>query len=211
MKLIGQYDSPFVRRVAVTLARYEFAFEHQPWSVFADAELLATLNPLGRVPVLVLDDGEVLIESGAILDHLDERVGEARAMLPSHGPRRRQGLRFCALATGLADKAVSLFVECRLPGTRPGWVNRCETQISRALEALEAERSRVTSAWSLGDALSHADIALACALRFTREAHPQLVYAARHPALLAHAERCEALPEFASHSLPVTIIMNRAS
>lgn len=211
MKLIGQYDSPFVRRVAIALARYELAFEHQPWSVFADAELLATQNPLGRVPVLVLDDGEVLIESGAILDHLDERVGEARAMLPSQGPRRRHALRFCALATGLADKAVSLFVECRLPGTRPGWVNRCETQISQVLQVLEAERARLTTTWYMGDALSHADIALGCALRFTREAHPQLVEPARYPALLAHAERCEALPEFTNHSLPVTIITKRAT
>lgn len=204
MQLYGQYDSPFVRRVAIALARYELPFEHVPWSVFADAARLATLNPLGRVPVLVLDDGEVLVESHAILDYLDERVGPARAMIPSRGEPRRRALRVCAHATGLADKAVSLFVECRLPGTRPVWVSRCETQIRQALEALEADRARVSSPWYLGDALSHPDVALACALRFNREAHPQL-FDERYPALADHAARCEALPEFQRHALPVTI------
>lgn len=205
MQLYGQYDSPFVRRVAIALARYELAFEHLPWAVFADAARLATLNPLGRVPVLVLDDGEVLVESSAILDYLDERVGEARAMLPRSGERRRRGLRVCALATGLADKAVSLLIECRLPGTRRVWVERCEGQIRQALAALESERGRVATPFFLGDTLGHADVALACALRFTREAHPQLFDPQRYPALADHAGRCEALPEFQAHALPVTI------
>ena len=70
MILVGQYDSPFVRRVAVSLHLLGFGYEHRPWSVFSDADRVATVNPLCRVPVLLLDDGEVLIESGAILDHL---------------------------------------------------------------------------------------------------------------------------------------------
>ena len=67
MILIGQYDSPFVRRVAVALRLYRLGYEHRPWSTFGDAERLAAINPLRRVPVLLLDDGEALIESGAIL------------------------------------------------------------------------------------------------------------------------------------------------
>ncbi|MDU7520711.1 MAG: glutathione S-transferase N-terminal domain-containing protein [Roseomonas mucosa] len=74
MILIGQYDSPFVRRVAVALRLYRLGYEHQPWSTFGDAERLAAINPLRRVPVLLLDDGEALIESGAILDHLEAVV-----------------------------------------------------------------------------------------------------------------------------------------
>ena len=86
MILIGQYDSPFVRRVGVALTLYGMAFEHRPWSVWADAEALGRFNPLRRVPTLVLAGGEVLIESGAILDALDEMVGPQRAMLPRSGP-----------------------------------------------------------------------------------------------------------------------------
>ncbi len=68
MILIGQYDSPFVRRVAIAMRLYGLAYEHRTWSTFGDAEKLAAFNPLRRVPTLVLDDGEVLIESFAILD-----------------------------------------------------------------------------------------------------------------------------------------------
>ena len=71
MILIGQYDSPFVRRVAVALQIYGIVYDHVPWSTFGDGDQVARHNPLKRVPALVLDDGEVLIESGAILDYLD--------------------------------------------------------------------------------------------------------------------------------------------
>ena len=73
MILIGQYDSPFVRRVAIAMRLYGIAFEHKPWSTFGDADKIAPYNPLRRVPTLVLDDGEALIESAMILDHLDDR------------------------------------------------------------------------------------------------------------------------------------------
>src|SRR5689334_23326002 len=100
MILIGQYDSPFVRRVAIALRRHRLEFEHRPWSVWGDAERIARYNPLRRVPVLVLDDGVALVESAAILDSLDDLAG-ARALLPRGGVERRDGLRICALATGL--------------------------------------------------------------------------------------------------------------
>ncbi len=81
--LIGQYDSPFVRRVAIALRLYGMPFEHRPWSVFGDADALAAYNPLKRVPTLVLDDGDVLIDSAIILDWLDEVAGPERALFPA--------------------------------------------------------------------------------------------------------------------------------
>jgi glutathione S-transferase len=57
MILIGQYGSPFVRRVGIALTLYEMPFEHRPWSVFRDAEKIRPYNPLTRVPTLVLADG----------------------------------------------------------------------------------------------------------------------------------------------------------
>src|ERR1043166_1405894 len=126
MILIGQFDSPFVRRVGSALRLYDLPFEHRPWSTFGDADKIAPLNPLRRVPTLVLDDGEVLIESTAILDHLDELVGPERAMLPERGKPRRQALKICGLATGLADKAVSLLYERLLhQATSQAWIDRC--------------------------------------------------------------------------------------
>ncbi|MCP1973298.1 glutathione S-transferase family protein [Bradyrhizobium elkanii] len=196
MFLIGQYDSPFVRRTAIALRLYGLPFEHKPWSTFGDAEKVAAYNPLRRVPTLVLDDGEALIESSAILDYLDELVGPERAMIARSGPERRKHLRITALATGLADKAVSLVYERVLRKEQLKlWVERCEAQIAGVLAVLEQERAAVPSPYWLGDRIGHADIAVACALRFTGEAHPHL-FDARYPGLKAHAARCEALPPF---------------
>jgi len=197
MILIGQYDSPFVRRVAIALRLYGLSFEHQPWSTFSEGDKIAPYNPLRRVPTLVLDDGEALIESTAILDYLDELVGPEKAMMAPRGPERRHALKIGALATGLGDKAVSLVYERVLrKDASKLWVERCEAQIGGVLEVMEAERTAIVTPYWFGERIGHADIAIACVLRFTTEAHPQLFDVARYPALAAHAARCEAMPEF---------------
>jgi glutathione S-transferase len=202
MILVGQYDSPFVRRVAVALNILGRSYEHRPWSAFGDSEGLATLNPLRRVPALLLDDGEVLIETAAILDHLDEAAGAARLIAPS-GPARRAMLRVCALAGGLCDKMVSLIYEQLLHEDVPvAWVERCTAQIEGTLAALEAARAATTTRFWFGATPGHPDIAVACALRFLAEAHPRLHAPARRPHLAAHAAACEAMPAFASAVQP---------
>jgi glutathione S-transferase len=203
MILIGQYDSPFVRRVGIALTLYGLKFEHRPWSTFGDAEKIRPYNPLGRVPTLVLDDGEVLIESHSILDYLDSLVPADRAMFPAAEPARRQALKIAALATGLADKAVSLFYEKRLHREASDvWVNRCRSQMLAALVALEADRSGRTAGYWFGNHIGHADIAVAAALRFLAEAHPGLISMAEFPSLAAHAARLEALPAFQKIAQP---------
>jgi glutathione S-transferase len=197
MILIGQYDSPFVRRVALALRFYGFDYEHRPSSVFGDADEIAAFNPLRRVPTFVDDDGEVLVESFAILDRLDDLVGPERALIPATGLERRHALKVCALATGLADKAVSLVYERVIHerGT-PMWVARCRAQIDGVLTALEADRAARPGPWWFGDRVGHADIAVGCVLRFVSEAHPEVYASGPWPALKAHAAACEALPEF---------------
>src|SRR6266852_5219367 len=188
MILIGQFDSPFVRRVAIALRLYELPFEHEPWSTFGDADKIAPYNPLRRVPTLVLYSGEVLIESTAILDYLDEWVGPGKAMIAARGPERRRTLKICALATGLGDEAVSLVYERVLRKDQSKvWVERCEAQIGAVLDVLETERAAIASPYWFGDHIGHADIAAACVLRFTGEAHPGLFNSVRYPALSAHA------------------------
>lgn len=197
MILIGQYDSPFVRRVGIALALYGLAFEHRPWSVFGDGEQVRAFNPLMRVPTLVLDDGEVLFDSFSMIDCLDDLVGEERALCPRTGPMRRHVLAVATLAMGAAEKAVSLFYELRLHKEISAvWAERCRTQILSTLAALERDRAARTSPYWFGDAIGHADIAAAVALRFIREAHPGLVAEADIPALAAHAAGLEALPVF---------------
>jgi len=202
MILIGQFDSPFVRRVGIALELYGMPYEHRPWSTWADADKLAVYNPLRRVPTLVLDDGECLIESSAILDALDEVEGEG-ALLPRQGPLRRQGLFVTALATGLADKAVSLFYERMLhPETSATWIDRCRAQIGGVLARLDALRGERKTRYWFGETLSHPDIAVACALRFLLESSPGAFELASYPALASHAAQCEALDVFRKISQP---------
>jgi glutathione S-transferase len=139
LSLVGQYDSPFVRRVAVSLTVLELPFERQPLSVFADAEALRAHNPLGRVPALLLEDGACLIDSWAILDHLDERVGPQRALLPAAGVARREALQTVVLATGICDKTVASVYERRREPSKIdlGWIGRYRDQIEAGLGELD--------------------------------------------------------------------------
>ena len=101
MILIGQYDSPFVRRVGIALRLYGLPFQHKPWSTFSDADKFRALSPLTRVPVLVLEKGDALTDSHAILDYLDGLVPPEKALFPRTEPARHQALKVAALATRL--------------------------------------------------------------------------------------------------------------
>jgi len=212
MILIGQFDSPFVRRVGIALHLYGLGYEHRPWSVWADADAIAPFNPLRRVPVLVLDDGEALIESGAILDALDDLVGPSRALTPTTVDARRSTRQVAALATGMADKAVVLLYEhvLRPEASRSAaWVTRCQSQIVATLGTLERAylgRPAAGPYWG-GEALGHADIAVACAVRFLREAHPDLAATLAGPTPLIDrlCATCEALPAFETISQPLKV------
>src|ERR1700722_7944394 len=202
MLLIGMYDSPYVRRVAVSLNVCGIAFEHGNWSVGADFEHIRQYNPLVRVPTLVLDDGEVLLESGMLLDYLDELIGPQRALLPRVGRERRTALKLMANACGAADKAREQVYEraFRPPERRhEPWLARCRTQMHGALSELERHASeRGEGRWLVGERLTQADISVVCAFTFLTEALGLSAQAAPYPGLRALSARCEALPEFES-------------
>ena len=205
MLLIGMFDSPFVRRVAISLKLCGIAFEHADWSIGADFERIRQYNPLVRVPTLVLDDGEVLLESQALLDYLDEMVGPQRALLPRVGRERRTALRLMATALGAADKAREQVYEraFRPPEKRhEPWLGRCRTQMHGALTELERHAAeRGVGRWLVGERMTQADITAVCAFTFLTEALALSAQTAPYPALRALTARCEALPEFASTRL----------
>jgi glutathione S-transferase len=191
--LVGQYDSPYVRRVAVSLRVLGFAYQHDTRSVFGDFDSMLTVNPLGRVPSLVLDDGEVLIDSGAILDWLDQRVGPSRALIPKSGGARTQALKRIALATGAIDKAGAAAYErvIRPSALRwPEWIARCRTQAEGAIAALAGED------WPVDAPIDQAQITAVCMVAYVRIADPDLMPPGRHSALEALSRRLEARPEF---------------
>jgi glutathione S-transferase len=204
MILVGQYDSPYVRRVAVTLGILGFAFEHDTRSVFGDFDSMRTVNPLGRIPSLILSDGTTLIDSAAILDWLDQAVGPARALLPPGGPSRQQALQRIALATGTIDKVMAAAYERLIrPATYrwPDWIARCRTQAEGGIATLAA------LSWPADTPLDQTWITTACMIRYVRLADPDLLPVGRYPALDALSQRCEALAPFqaswpADYALP---------
>ncbi|RFC66961.1 MULTISPECIES: glutathione S-transferase family protein [Mesorhizobium] len=197
MILIGQYDSPFVRRVGIALTLYGLEFEHWPWSTFGDADKLREYNPLTRVPTLVLDGGEVLIETSAIVDYIDGLVSAERRLFPVKEPARYRAMRVVGLASGLSDLAVRLFYE-QVLHKQPSdvLVERLLTQIRAGLAVLERECADLTSTYWFGENLGYPDIAVAACLRHIKEAHPGLADGSDYPTLNAFSEQLEKLPVF---------------
>ncbi len=195
MILIGQYDSPFTRRVGIALTLYGLPFEHRPWSIMSDADKIRPYNPLLRVPTLARDDGSVLVETLAILDFVDSLAAPGKALLPSDQPERSAVLRICGFASGLSDAAVSLFYELKLHAeTSAVLVERRRGQIRDTLAMLESE-APAEGFW-FGPRLSHADIAVAAAINHLAGSHPDLFSPEVTPRLAAFWQRAEELPEF---------------
>lgn len=195
------FDSPFVRRVAVSMNVLGMQFEHRNWSVGKDFELIRQFNPLGRVPTLVQPDGEALIESTAILDLLDECAGPERALTPRSGKDRREALQILAVATGAAEKGVTQMYETafRPPEKRHRpWVERCHTQMHAALVELNRLSQSRAGDWLVGNRMTQADITATCVYTFLVDALAIDRAAISYPGLAAIAGRCEALPEFCS-------------
>ncbi|WP_345781341.1 glutathione S-transferase family protein [Pseudoxanthomonas sp.] len=192
------FDSPFVRRVAISMTVLGVPFDHRNWSTGRDAEQIRAYNPLGRVPTLVLDSEDVLFESSAVLDYLDEAAGADKALLPASGAERRHALQLIALATGVGDKAVSMVYErvFRPEDKRHDpWLERCRVQVRQALAALEAHCAQRTGHdWLIGERMTQADITVACCCAFAAEAVPFDL--SPYPALQARVARYEALPVF---------------
>jgi glutathione S-transferase len=196
MILVGRYLSPFVRRVGVSLNQLGIAFERKGLSTATDKTAIEAVNPLGRVPALILDDGEVLVDSAAILDYLDELAGPAKALVPPKGLERRQVLKIVAIAQGTLEKAVGATYEMnRRPAEKvyQPWLDQLLAQTTGGLAALEAA---LTGAWFVGNRLTQADVTVACGYGFIGRVQPTVVPPGRYKRLEALAARSEAMPAF---------------
>lgn len=200
MLLIGMFDSPFVRRVAISMKLLDIPFEHGNWSVGRDFDRIRNYNPLGRVPTLVTDDGEKLMESGAILDYLDERVGPESALLPRSGPDRRRALNLMAMATGAAEKGVAqVYERVFRPENKwhQPWLDRCHAQMSGSLAAIDRYLGeRGVSQWLVGKRMTQADITAVCAFTFLNDTLRVAADPVMFQSLSVLAARCESLPPF---------------
>lgn len=171
--LFGRHASPFVRRVAVTMRLYGIGYRHVPLMPFgSDKAELAKFNPVARVPALQLADGEMLIDSAVILDHLDQVVGPGRALTPPSGAPRRRVLTLLAVALGANEKLVAALYERHF---RPRetwhapWLATCDGQVRDGFQWLEAQ---LDGPWFLGSQMSQADVTVAVFWLFARGKRP---------------------------------------
>jgi glutathione S-transferase len=203
MILIGMLDSPYVRRVAISMKLMGLPFEHQSVSVFRHMDRFRAINPAIKAPSFVCDDGTVLMDSTLILDYLEHCVAAGNGLMPSGGEPRKKALRRIGLALAANDKNVALVYERQ---QRPpekfheAWYERSLAQVHATLAELEAEVAGAQP-WFGGMRLDAADVAVAVAWRFSQFYNAKEVPESRYPALAAYSRRAEALQEFASTPL----------
>lgn len=199
MKLIGMLDSPYVRRVAISAKRLGIALEHESVSVFRHFEQFQQINPVVKAPTLVLDDGEVLMDSTLIIDYLEALAEPGRSLMPKGIEQRVRSLRLIGLALAACEKSVQLYYERNL---RPAeiqyepWVERVEGQLAAAYSALERELEK--HPLKTDGSIDQDGLTLAVAWSFTNLVVPDQVAGAQWPRIAAFTEYAEGLDAFVS-------------
>jgi len=172
------------------------AYEHLPYTAWSQLAAVREVNPVGRVPALILDSGESLFDSAAILDYLDQLVGPGRSLVPAGGLQRQRVLQVTACALGALEKVVAVLYERTMhppEKVHEPWVEHNEGQARSGLRWLDAI---LPSPWLVGDTLTQADITTVVMYDFTRIVNPGLIPDGRYPGLDALAAGCAAIPAF---------------
>src|SRR5579863_1798892 len=199
MQLIGMLDSPYVRRVAISLQLLGLPFEHRSLSVFRTFDQFRAINPVVKAPTLVCDDGTVLMDSSLILDYA-EALAAPRSLMPRGLAQRRTALRTIGLAQAACEKSVQLFYERNL---RPPekqhepWAARVLGQMHAAFAELEADLAK-RSPRPAGLRIDAAELSTAVAWYFTERTLPGTVKDAAYPRLRELSAWAEQLTEFVS-------------
>jgi glutathione S-transferase len=201
MQLIGMLDSPYVRRVAVSLQLLGLPFEHRSISVFRTFEQFHAINPVVKAPSLVCDDGEVLMDSTLILDYAEALAAPRKSLMPKGLPERQHALRLIGLALAACDKGVQMVYEREL---RPAekqhapWLDRVRGQLLAACSALEAEQQRRPQDAS-AQGINQAGVMMAIAWAMLQQKLPEVVRAADYPAWREFATQAERLDAFIAY------------
>ncbi len=182
MKLIGSLTSPFVRKVRVVAAEkfidYDFVVD-SPWE---EETQVPAFNPLGKVPVWVLDDGKTLFDSRVIVEYLDG-VSPAGHVMPKEPRPRIAVKRWEALADGVSDAAALVFMEKKRPSAQqsPDWIRRQMGKVKAGLQLMSEELGQ--QSWCTGEFFTLADIAVGCTLGYLEFRFPELDWRRAHPNL----------------------------
>jgi glutathione S-transferase len=197
MQLIGMLDSPYVRRVAISLQVLGIPFRHRSVSVFRTFDEFRDINPVVKAPSLVCDDGTVLMDSTLILEYAQLLAGPGKSLMPAGVAEKQRALRMIGLALAACEKSVQIIYERNL---RPAekqhepWISRVTGQLLAAYQALEQELQAALG--RNGGAIDQAGITTAVAWHFTQATLPEVVASSRFPALARFSAAAEQLPEF---------------
>ena len=197
MKLIGMLDSPYVRRVAISLKLLGLPFEHEALSVFRTFEAFRRINPAVKAPTLVCDDGEVLMDSTLILEYA-EALARPRTLMPSDPKALQHELRLIGLALAATEKSVQIYYErdLRPPEKQHApWLERITGQLGAAYGALEQEISRHPLAVDAAR-MRQSGVTTAVAWCFTQGTIPGVLSPEDYPNLAVHSAAAERLPAF---------------
>lgn len=197
MQLIGMLDSPYVRRVAISLKLLEIEFEHRAISVFSGFDRFKAINPVVKAPTLVLADGQILMDSSLILEYAAGIAPSGRALLPNQGAARLNALQLNGLALVACEKTVQIVYEQQL---RPQekqhqpWLDRVQGQLQAAYAELEKQLPQSAVSPFMGSA----EVSVAVAWGFTQLMLPGQISDQQHPTLAAFAAQAEQHPAFIS-------------
>ena len=196
MKLIASYTSPYARKVRIALAEKKIEYDFVEESPWAEQTTVPTYNPLGKVPVLVLDDGTTLFDSRVIVEYLDT-VSPVSRLIPEPNRQRIVVKRWEALADGICDAAVAVVLESRRSARQQNkdWLDRQLRKVDLGLKELGNELGE--KVWCNGEAYSLADIATGCALAYLDLRHAAIDWRAAYPNLVKLAEKLAKRPSFA--------------
>lgn len=173
MKLVGSLTSPFVRKVRIVLSEKRIVYDFDvdiPWE--SDTRV-AEHNPLGKVPILIMDDGTTLYDSRVIVDYLDSANPVSRLM-PEFNRERSMVKRWEALADGISDAATTIFLERKRPESLQSteWISRQQKKAMLGLEV--AARDLGDKKWCEGNVYTLADISLGCTLGYLSFRFPEM-------------------------------------
>lgn len=195
MKLVTSLTSPYGRKARVVLLEKKIPFRLQVENPWLPDSVVPTLNPLGKVPVLVLEDGVSVFDSRVIVEYLDH-VSPVAHLIPAE-PKSRMVVRGVeALADGVIDAAVAVYLERkRAPEQQSGdWLQLQEKTLFRGLEALSEALGE--KPWYLGNSMTLADIACGCMLGYLDLRFPEIAWRTAHPNLLRMADKLAARASF---------------
>lgn len=201
MKLLYSLTSPYARKVRIVAAEKRIELELEPIVLASPDSPVPSHNPLGKVPVLVLDDGTSLFDSRVIAEFLDNRNPLAH-LIPLDPMQKILVRRWEALADGATDAAVAALLEARRPQNLqdPAWITKQRGKVEHGLKALSDDLGK--SKWCVNDTFSLADIALGCFLGYLDFRYQDINWKHQYPNLARHYDKLMKRASF-KDSVPV--------